>query len=138
MNQYMNRNSLVDLDLPIRITGEGHPGDGTSEVGRIVAAKNQLAARYGARGAVEPEREDILVDQLARHHVVPDGNSKFNGNVCESHAKDAIEMGSHKGKTGFGRGFAKDLALGSSVIRTSDDTNIPSRGCRQKSQCRQT
>ena len=111
---------VVDVHGPVGLREEGSVGDLTSVLGVVNTTQDQLTtgAVVGVLG--QPEGENVLVNELLVHDVVPDGGDGVDGDGLESKTEDTIELGSKEGDSRLGGGLSEGL-VGDMEVRDVED-----------------
>ena len=121
--------NVVDVDGPVGLREERSIGDDTSVLGVVDTTEDQLTtgAVVGVLG--QPEGENVLVNELLVHDVVPDGGDRVDRDGLESKTEDTIKLGSNEGDSGLGgglsEGLAGDVEVGETEGILSEETGEP-------------
>ena len=109
------KDDIIHIDGPVSLREERGIGDGTSVVRGIDTSQNELASDRRSVIFAQPEGEDVVLDEVLVHNIVPDRGDRIHRDALEGKTKDTIKGSSNKGNSGLASGLSEDLVLDKEV-----------------------
>ena len=97
------------MDSPVGLREDRGVGDDSSVLRVVDTTQNQLATGAMVGVLAQPERENVLVNEVLVHDVVPDRGNSIFGDALEGKTEDTVESSSDEGDSRLGGGLSEGL-----------------------------